>query len=90
MKGIHSVADRCRTIYNGVDVDRFAPRPGPNRADEQSAKRLLFVGRVSPEKGGHVLAKALEVVMERNAEVPAHHRRFGSDITRRVHRNRER
>ena len=49
---------RCRfqTVYNGVDPDRFGIRdwdaePGPER-------RLLYVGRGSPEKGTHVLVDA--------------------------------
>jgi glycosyltransferase involved in cell wall biosynthesis len=49
-----AVAARVRTIHNGVDVSRFAP------AERAAAGplRLLFVGRISPEKGVQVLLDA--------------------------------
>jgi glycosyltransferase involved in cell wall biosynthesis len=49
-------AERVQTIGNGVDVDRFRPREGGRPADEPT--RLLFVGRVSPDKGVHLLLSA--------------------------------
>ncbi len=47
-------ADRFRTLYNGVDPDLFSP------ASERFPlpARLLYVGRISPEKGIHVLIDA--------------------------------
>jgi glycosyltransferase involved in cell wall biosynthesis len=49
-------ADRCATLYNGADIGRFSERsPIPL---EKERKRVLFVGRVSPEKGLHVLLDA--------------------------------
>lgn len=43
-------------IGNGVDLDRFTTEP---RAEaEPGRERLLFVGRISPEKGVHVLLDA--------------------------------
>src|SRR4051812_22257954 len=51
-----AAASRVHTIYNGVDLERFTPAEG--RADGD-AVRLLYVGRVSPEKGTHVLFEAL-------------------------------
>jgi glycosyltransferase involved in cell wall biosynthesis len=60
-------SDRCRTIYNGVDAGRFVrPGPTPPQSDE---KRLLFVGRVSPEKGVHDLLEAFYLVHEQFAGV---------------------
>jgi glycosyltransferase involved in cell wall biosynthesis len=48
-------ADRIHTVGNGVDTTYF-------KASERSAEpgkfRILFVGRVSPEKGIHMLAAA--------------------------------
>jgi len=57
-------AKRCQTIYNGVDVNHFVCRK-ENMTKQNDIKRLLFVGRVSPEKGLHVLLDALKKVVER-------------------------
>ncbi len=54
-----SFAQRCSHIYNGVDIALFArpagvlPRP----------KQLLYVGRLAPEKGIHVLLDAFQTVL---------------------------
>ncbi len=52
-------ADRCHTVYNGVDTDTFV---GQQRT-EREGPQLVFVGRVSPEKGVHVLLDAFEIVL---------------------------
>jgi len=55
--------DRYQTLSNGVDSDHFRPAgEGATRAPAEH--RLLFVGRVSPEKGVHVLIEAFERVQE--------------------------
>jgi glycosyltransferase involved in cell wall biosynthesis len=59
-------AARCTTIYNGVETD---VRRSPGRPDSSSSVRLLNVGRVSPEKGLHVLVDALERVIEMHPEI---------------------
>ena len=57
-------ADRCRTVFNGVDVDAFAAATGRQDASgERNGSRLLFVGRVSPEKGVHVLIDAMPQIL---------------------------
>lgn len=43
-----------RVVLNGVDVDRFRPTPPP----ESMPPVILFVGRVIPEKGPHLLLAA--------------------------------
>lgn len=58
-------ADRCRTVPNGVDVQAFgtdAARPAPD-----GGRRVLFVGRVSPEKGVHDLLAAFREVAAQDA-----------------------
>jgi glycosyltransferase involved in cell wall biosynthesis len=47
-------APRVRAILNGVDVERFTPSARPS----EEPLRLLYVGRISPEKGTHVLFDA--------------------------------
>lgn len=52
-------ASRIHTIGNGVDVERFQPDraryvPGGR------PQRLLFVGRISPDKGVHLLMEAFD------------------------------
>ena len=56
------MAGRCESIYNGVDDRRFTPPLPSSKPDK--GRRLLFVGRVSPEKGIHVLLKAFQLVAE--------------------------
>ncbi|MCC7363145.1 MAG: glycosyltransferase family 4 protein [Dehalococcoidia bacterium] len=52
-----------RTVHNAVDVDAFQPAARCRREDD--APRVLFVGRVSPEKGVHTLVEAFEQLRER-------------------------
>jgi glycosyltransferase involved in cell wall biosynthesis len=54
-------AARCSTLYNGADVNEFSR---PEQALERgNGKRFIFVGRVSPEKGIHVLLQAFANVL---------------------------
>jgi glycosyltransferase involved in cell wall biosynthesis len=54
-----SFAQRCSHIYNGADTVLFARpmglRPKP--------KQLLYVGRLAPEKGVHILLEAFQIVL---------------------------
>lgn len=60
------------TAYNGVDVDTFRPREDPADADGR-VPTVLFVGRLSTEKGVHTLleafARVLKVVPEARLEL---------------------
>jgi glycosyltransferase involved in cell wall biosynthesis len=60
---------RCFTIHNGANLETFVPRDG-NGPKKDRGKRLVFVGRVSPEKGIHVLLDAFPKVVE---QVPGVH-----------------
>jgi glycosyltransferase involved in cell wall biosynthesis len=73
-------AERCATIYNGADVKCFVP-DGEGDADRNGAPLIVFAGRISPEKGLHVLLDAFALVLRRcpsaklevagpNAEMP--------------------
>lgn len=59
---------RCRTVFNGVDINHFVPNRKHNRPGTQAA-RLLFVGRIWPDKGPHVLLEAFRKVVETNPQV---------------------
>ena len=53
------LAARMQTIGNGVDVTRFHPAmPG----DAARPNRILFVGRISPDKGVHLLVEAFNTL----------------------------
>lgn len=50
-------------VPNGVDVDVF--RPAAMAREDADVQRLLYVGRVSPEKGVHTLIQAFALVAKR-------------------------
>jgi glycosyltransferase involved in cell wall biosynthesis len=60
-------ARRISTIGNGVDLQRFYPEPaageGNSSNEPRRSREILYVGRVSPEKGVHVLAEAFASVL---------------------------
>jgi glycosyltransferase involved in cell wall biosynthesis len=58
-----TIAARCHTLHNGVDTVRFCPSRKPP-AQRERPQRLLFVGRLSPEKGVHVLIEALHMLAQ--------------------------
>jgi glycosyltransferase involved in cell wall biosynthesis len=62
------IAARCHTVFNGVDIARFCPSldvsiQGERRQGERP-QRLLFVARLSPEKGAHILIQAFKILAE--------------------------
>ncbi len=69
-------AERIRRVYNGADVERFAVAARVNRA-QRPIKRLLYVGRVSPEKGVHTLLDAFGIVAQARDDV--HLRLIGAE-----------
>ncbi len=57
------LAHRCQRVYNGVDTEQFQPvQSGASKSTEDL--NLLFVGRISPEKGLHTLIEAFEKVAD--------------------------
>jgi glycosyltransferase involved in cell wall biosynthesis len=59
------IASRCKTIPMGVSPDTFScSRRSTSDDAGPSRLRLLYVGRVSPEKGLHVLLDAFEMIVQ--------------------------
>jgi len=56
----------CHAIQNGVDVEHFQSRDVEVHGRRNDGETILFVGRVSPEKGVHVLLDAFRIVLERH------------------------
>ncbi len=54
-------ADRCHTVYNGVDAKAFTAGDR-SRSKSENTESILFVGRITPEKGIHVLVDAFAIV----------------------------
>jgi glycosyltransferase involved in cell wall biosynthesis len=63
---------RHTTIYNGVDADHFRPGPDPSHARSRFGLEgrfvLLFVGRLTPEKGLVTLVSSLPLIRR---EIPS-------------------
>lgn len=59
------IANRCQTIFNGVNIEQFISNNNrQNVYKENEAIKLLFVGRVAPEKGVHILLDAFQKVTD--------------------------
>jgi len=51
----------CITVHNGTNINHFVP-------EKNKGKQLLFVGRISPEKGLHVLLDAFNNILKQHPE----------------------
>jgi glycosyltransferase involved in cell wall biosynthesis len=59
-----TLADKCQTVYNGVDATHFIPNNTQPIENQSARPKLLFVGRISPEKGVHLLIDAFREVVK--------------------------
>jgi glycosyltransferase involved in cell wall biosynthesis len=66
---IPALADRCETMYNGIDTQEFDREKNYEPLGPGKEKRLLYLGGVWPHKGAHVLLDAFEIVAARYPEV---------------------
>jgi glycosyltransferase involved in cell wall biosynthesis len=57
-------ASICQTINNGVNANYFVPYPQYYPQQPKTAPQILFVGRISPEKGVHDLIDAFIKITE--------------------------
>jgi glycosyltransferase involved in cell wall biosynthesis len=62
---LRAVADRCETMYNGIDTQEFDREKDYESAARREEKRLLYIGGVWPHKGPHVLLDAFKIVAAR-------------------------
>ena len=58
-------ASMCATVNNGVDADYFVPGDRDLLQQDKNAPQMLFVGRISPEKGIHDLIDAFIRISEK-------------------------
>jgi len=66
---IPTIADRCETMYNGINPQEFDREKGYQSASRRAEKRLLYIGGVWPHKGTHVLLDAFRIVAARYPQV---------------------
>ena len=57
------------TVGNGVNVTHFKPRTDAAGPLTKGSRKILFVGRISPEKGIHTLIEAFVEVLDKVADV---------------------
>jgi glycosyltransferase involved in cell wall biosynthesis len=69
-----SLAQRCRHVYNGADIALFERPPGA----QPKPKQLLYIGRLAPEKGVHILLDAFRIVLARHPD--AHLKLIGPEL----------
>lgn len=55
--------DSAHVIYNGIDLEPYLRIP---QRDDSAAFRILFVGRIVPEKGVHTLLQAFIHIASKN------------------------
>ncbi|MEW6745173.1 MAG: glycosyltransferase [Planctomycetota bacterium] len=64
------LAECCRTLFNGFDPELFrALADRDNGTPRERAAEILYVGRVTPEKGVHVLVRAVARLAEEGRDV---------------------
>ncbi|MBI4219365.1 MAG: glycosyltransferase family 4 protein [Chloroflexi bacterium] len=63
-RSLGAKADRIDVIPNGVDLQVFKPPARPR----EGAPRILFVGRLVPNKGPEVLVRAAPAVLEKHPD----------------------
>ncbi|GGE29024.1 spore coat protein SA [Marinithermofilum abyssi] len=76
----HAKPSKFRTIYSGVDLQRFTPLHQSAKARRirkklrrqfklGSRKVILFVGRISPKKGADILVRAMNELKKRHPNI---------------------
>ena len=74
LRRFRDAKEKLQTVYSGVDLNRYPPvwEAGDRRADLRKKlglthkKVILFVGRLHPKKGPHVLIEAFKLIRRRH------------------------
>jgi len=64
-----TIENKVKTVYNGVHHLRFKNETERSPTQRVNGPKLLFVGRVSPEKGIHVLISAVKKLSGRYPKI---------------------
>ena len=62
-------ADRCETLYNGIDIKEFDREKDYEASRRQKVKRILYVGGIWPHKGTHIAIDAFKMVEQKHPNV---------------------
>ena len=62
-------ADRCETLYNGIDMKEFDNEKDYAVARSRKVKRILYAGGIWPHKGTHVAIDAFKIVAQKHPDV---------------------
>jgi glycosyltransferase involved in cell wall biosynthesis len=63
------LADRCETLYNGIDMKEFDREKDYATARGRKVRRILYAGGIWPHKGTHVAIDAFKMVAEKYPDV---------------------
>jgi glycosyltransferase involved in cell wall biosynthesis len=62
-------ADRCETLYNGIDMREFDREKDYEAGRRRKVKRILYVGGIWPHKGTHIAIDAFKMVAQKHPDV---------------------
>jgi glycosyltransferase involved in cell wall biosynthesis len=68
--------DRTQVVHNGVEIDLFRY---PSRTPSHSL-RLLYAGRLSPDKGAHTLVESLTILRSEAPDLPLEVSIYGKGV----------
>ncbi len=74
-------AEKIRVIYNGVDNSIFYPDPSLTQTEKKIQRLILFVGRLTPEKGALDLLTAFLPLAKADPTVDLHYIGLGASAT---------
>lgn len=69
--------EHTRVVHNGIELEWFSVDRLAADVDDQRDLRLLYAGRLSPDKGVHTILEALEWLHKRREDLQIHLSIFG-------------